>query len=112
MFESANTLVGVLCLAGGIAFAFFWPLGRKDAGHLLFNLAILGLFIVAAYNLVPATIVQDDLAVILIGAGAGLIAVVIRSVRRYLKYFQGVVSRRTSPYYWYSRALRPRRRRR
>ena len=112
MFESSNALVGVLCLAGGIAFAFFWPLGRKDDSHLFFNFVIVALFVIAAFNLIPKTVVESDVGVLAIGLALGGVAVLIRSVRRYLKYFQGVVSRRTSPYYWYSRALRPSRRRR
>jgi hypothetical protein len=111
MFASSSALVGLLCLAGGIAFAFFWPLGRKDAGHLLFNLVIVGLFVVAAFNLITQDMVESDATVLLIGLAAGGAAVLIRSVRRWLKYFQGVVSRRTSPYYWYQRAYARRRRR-
>lgn len=112
MFESSNTTIGLLCLAGGIVFAFFWPLGRKNASHLLFNLVIIALFVIAAFNLIPKNVVASDGGVLLVGLAVGGVAVLIRSVRRYFKYFQGVISRRTSPYYWYSRALRPRRRRR
>ncbi|HEY4688151.1 MAG TPA: hypothetical protein VIK33_02480 [Anaerolineae bacterium] len=111
MFDSSNTLIGLLCLGGGIAFAFFWPLGRKNASHFLFNLVIIALFVVAAFNLISKGMVESDVTVLLIGLGAGIVAVVIRSIRRWLHYFQGVVARRTSPYYWYSRAFRARRRR-
>ena len=51
MFESSNTLVGLLCLAGAILLAFVYPLGRKDGQHLFFNLVIVALFVVAAFNL-------------------------------------------------------------
>jgi hypothetical protein len=110
MLESSNALVGWLCLAGGVALAFFWPLGRKDAGHLLFNLAILALFVAAAFNLITRDMVESDATVLVMGLVAGLLAVLVRSVRRWLKYFQGVVTRRTSPYYWYRRAFTRRRR--
>ena len=110
MFDSANGIIGLLCLAGGVALAFFWPLGRKNGEHLLFNVIIIGLFVVAAYNLITKDMVGDDATVIVLGLAVGGLAVLIRSVRRWLKYFQGVVSRRTSPYYWYRRAFARRRR--
>ena len=110
MLESSNTLVGWLCLAGGIALAFFWPLGRKDAGHFLFNLVIIALFVAAAFNLITRDMLESDATVLVMGLVAGLLAVLVRSVRRWLKYFQGVVARRTSPYYWYRRAFTRRRR--
>ncbi len=110
MLESSNALVGWLCLAGGIALAFFWPLGRKDAGHRLFNLVIIALFVTAAFNLITRDTIESDVTVLVIGLAIGLLAALIRSVRRWLKYFQGVVARRTSPYYWYRRAFTRRRR--
>lgn len=111
MFDTSNTLIGLLCLAGGIALGFFWPLGRKDAEHLLFNLIIIALFVIAAFNLIPASLISSDIGVLVLGLVAGGVVVLIRSVRRYLKYFQGVFARRTSPYYWYRRAYERRRRR-
>ena len=112
MFESSSTTIGLLCLAGGIVFAFIWPLGRKDEGHLLFNLVIIALFVTAAFNLITKDMVESDAVALIIGFGIGGLAVLIRSVRRWLRYFQGVVARRTSPYYWYRRAYERRRRRR
>ena len=111
MFESSNTLVGLLCLAGAILLAFVYPLGRKDGQHLFFNLVIVALFVVAAFNLISKDVIESDAAVLLLGLGAGAVAVLIRSFRRWVKYYQGVVTRRTSPYYWYGRAYRRRRRR-
>ncbi|HLF25141.1 MAG TPA: hypothetical protein VJG32_02295 [Anaerolineae bacterium] len=111
MFESSSTAIGLLCLAGGVVLGFIYPLGRKNGEHLLFNLVIIALFILAAYNLIPKTVVESDAAVLVIGLAAGGVVVVIRSIRRWLKYFQGAVSRRTSPYYWYRRALTRRSRR-
>jgi hypothetical protein len=111
MFESASTTVGALCAVGGVALAFFWPLGRKDGEHLLFNLVIIALFIFAAFNLIPKNVVESDAAVLVVGLAVGGLAVLVRSIRRWLKYFQGVVSRRTSPYYWYRRAFTRRRQR-
>ncbi len=110
MFEFSSTTIGLLCLVGGIALAFVWPLGRKDAGHLVFNIVIIALFVGAAFNLITKDMVESDAVVLVIGFGIGVLAVLIRSVRRWLRYFQGVVARRTSPYYWYQRAYSRRRR--
>jgi len=107
----SQPVLGWLCLAGALALTFFFPLGRKTSSHLISNLIIIALFVGAAYNLIPKNLVESDLAVIALGATAGLIAVFARSVLRWLRYFQGAVQRRTSPYYWYTRAFRPRRRR-
>lgn len=112
MFESSNMLVGLLCLAGGILLAFMYPLGRKDGEHLFFNLVIVALFVAAAFNLIPKDIVESDAGVLIIGLAIGGLAGLVRSIRRWLKYFQGAVARRTSPYYWYQRAYSRRRRRR
>ncbi len=112
MFESSDPTVGLLCLAGGIALAFFWPLGRRDAGHLFFNVVIMALFVVAAFNLITKDMIQSDAVVLVVGLGVGGLAVLIRSIRRWVKYFQGMVARRTNPYYWYQRAYTRRRRRR
>ncbi|MGH2592407.1 MAG: hypothetical protein ACRDGG_02725 [Anaerolineae bacterium] len=111
MFESSNTLVGLLCLAGGIVLAFIYPLGRKGASHLFFNLVIIALFVAAAFNLITKDRVESDAMVFILGLAIGGLVVLIRSIRRWLKYFQGVVARRTSPYYWYQRAYARRRRR-
>ena len=43
-------------------------------------------------------------------AGAGLLAVLYRDVRRFVRYFRGKVYRVTHPYYWYGRYYRRRRR--
>lgn len=107
----SQSLFGWLCLAGALALTFFYPLGRKTAGHFVSNLVIIALGIGAAYNLIPSKLMASDVTVIVLGAAVGLVAVIVRSILRWLRYFQGVVHRRTSPYYWYSRAFRPRRRR-
>jgi len=107
----SQPLLGWLCLAGALALTLFFPPGRKTSSHLISNLMIMALFVGAAYNLIPRNAVESDLAVIAFGAAAGLIAVFARSVLRWPRYFRGVVQRRTSPYYWYARALGPRRRR-
>ena len=110
MFDQSNTLVGLLCLAGGILMGIFYPRGPKRGQHLFFNLVIILLFVFAAFNLIPATLIADDATVLLVGLAVGTVVVIIRSFRRWVKYFQGAVSRRFGPYYWYGRYYRRRRR--
>ena len=112
MIEINQTVLGILCLVLAIGLTLFYPLGRKNGSHLISSLIILALFVTAAFNLIPANVVPSDAMVIVIGLIAGGIAVLIRSVRRWVRYFQGAVARRTSPYYWYQRAYSRRRRRR
>jgi len=112
MIEISQTFLGLLCLVLAIGLTVFYPLGRKNGSHLLSNVIIIALFITAAFNLIPVEAVPSDVMVIVIGLIAGGIAVLIRSVRRWVRYFQGAVARRTSPYYWYQRAYTRRRRRR
>ena len=107
----SQTLFGVLCLAGGLGLALFYPLGGKSGSHLISNLIIIALFVGAAFNLITKEMVESDAVVIILGLAAGGLAVLLRSVRRWLRYFQGVVARRSSPYYWYQRAYSRRRRR-
>jgi ABC-type polysaccharide/polyol phosphate export permease len=103
-------VLGLLCLIGGIALTFFYPLGQRRGNHLLGEILLLILFTVAAYNLVPTAWVPNDLVVLAIGFGVGLLAVVYRDFRRFLRYFQGKFYRMSHPYYWYSRMYRRRRR--
>jgi uncharacterized oligopeptide transporter (OPT) family protein len=111
VIEISQRVFGLGCLAGALALTFFYPLGRKTGSHLISNLLIILLSVGAAYNLIPNTLIESDLTVILLGAAVGAAAVFVRSILRWLRYFQGAVHRRTSPYYWYSRAFSRRRRR-
>jgi hypothetical protein len=54
--------------------------------------------------------VGETWKVVLIGLGLGLLAVLYRDVRRFVRYFRGKVYRVTHPYYWYGRYYRRRRR--
>ena len=112
MIEISQPVFGVLCLIGAIALTFAWPLGRRSGGHILLSIIIIVLSILAAYNLIPVTWipVADTWKVILIGLGLGLLAIIYRDVRRFLRFFHGRVYRMTHPYYWYGRYYRRRRR--
>lgn len=101
----SQPLFGWLCLAGALALTRFYPLGRKTSSHLIRQLIIIALFAGAAFNLIPKTLIESDVAVILPGATAGGIAVLVRGVLRWLRTFQGALQRRTSPTYWTSHAF-------
>ncbi|HTP11917.1 MAG TPA: hypothetical protein VMP08_26880 [Anaerolineae bacterium] len=108
----SQEVIGLSCLIGALILTFAWPLGRRSNGHVFLSLCIIVLFILAAWNLIPVTWVSksDSGLVILIGLGAGLLAVIYRDVRRFLRFFHGKVYRMTHPYYWYGRYYRRRRR--
>ncbi len=105
-------VIGLGCLIGGVILTFAWPLGRRSGGHIFLSISIVVLFMLAAYNLIPVTWipVADTWKVILIGLGVGLVCVLYRDVRRFLRYFHNKVYRMTHPYYWYGRYYRRRRR--
>ncbi len=103
-------VIGVICLIGGLLLTFVYPLGRRSGNHVLSEILLLVLFVVAAYNLIPTTWVPNDVVVIAIGLGVGLLAVFYRDVRRFIRYYQGKFYRMSHPYYWYGRMFRRRRR--
>ncbi len=98
-------------MIGAIGLTFAWPLGSERRGHLISSLLILALFVIGVYNLIPVTWipVEETWKVIAIGLGLGLLAVLYRDVRRFLRFFRGKVYRATHPYYWYGRYYRRRR---
>ena len=112
MIEIHQSVFGVLCLIGAGALTFAWPLGPRRGNHLLLSISIVILSVLAAYNLIPVTWIplSETWKVILIGLGLGLLAVLYRDVRRFVRYFRGKVYRVTHPYYWYGRYYRRRRR--
>ena len=107
MFIS-QPLIGWGCLFLGIVLALFFPLGRQSASHTISSIAIIVLFVIAAFNLITVEMIPETETwkVLAIGLGAGLMAVIIRDIRRFFRFFHGKVYRVTHPYYWYSRALR------
>ena len=99
MIQIPQSVFGVLCLIGALALTFAWPLGSRRGNHILLSIIIVVLFIVAMYNLIPVTWIPatDTWLVILIGLGLGLLAVIYRDVRRFLRYFRNKVYRMTHP---------------
>lgn len=113
MIEIPQSVFGIGCLIGALVLTFAWPLRPRRDDHILLSIAIVVLFVLAAYNLIPVTWIPKDETwkVILIGLGLGLMADVYRDVRRFVRYFRGKVYRMTHPYYWYGRYYSRRRRR-
>ena len=112
MIQISQPVFGLLCLVGASALTFAWPLGRRSGGHIFLSLFIVIFFVLAAYNLIPVTWIprENTWQVILIGLVTGLLAVLYRDVRRFVRFFHGKVYRFTHPYYWYGRYDRRRRR--
>ena len=112
MIEISQSVFGIRCLIGALALTFAWPLGARRGNHLLLSILIIILAVLAVYNLIPVTWipVTETWKVILIGLGLGLVAVLYRDVRRFLRFFHGRIYRVTHPYYWYGRYYRRRRR--
>ncbi len=105
-------IFGLICLVAGLLLTFVYPLGQRRGNHALSEILLLILFVVAAYALIPSTWVPNDLVVLLIGFGLGLVAVIYRDVRRFFRFFRGKIYRMSHPYYWYGRMARRSRRRR
>ena len=103
-------IFGLICLVAGLLLTFVYPLGQRRGNHALSEILLLILFVVAAYALIPSAWVPNDLVVLLIGFGLGLVAVIYRDVRRFFRFFRGKFYRMSHPYYWYGRMARRRRR--
>ena len=101
---------GLLCFIAGMLLTFVYPLGQRRGNHALSEIILLALFMAAAYALIPSAWVPDDLGVLAIGLGVGLLAVIYRDVRRFFRFFRGKIYRMSHPYYWYGRMFRRRRR--
>ncbi len=112
MIQISQSVFGLLCLVVALVLTFAWPLGRHSGGHIVLSLFIVVFFMLAAWNLIPVTWIprENTWQVVLIGLVVGLLAVIYRDVRRFVRFFHGRVYRFTHPYYWYGRYYRPRRR--
>jgi hypothetical protein len=102
------TVLGWICLAAAILLTFFYPLGQLHRSHVVSQAAMFICYVVAAFILIPYDWVPQDQGwkALIIGALAGLIAIIFRDIRRFFRFFHGKIYRMSHPYYWYSRAFR------
>jgi hypothetical protein len=107
MFISVS-IIGWVCLITAVLMTLFYPLGRLHRNQLISQAFIFVCWVIAAYILIPYQWVpqEEGWKAILIGIIVGAIAIIYRSIRRFLRFFTGKIYRVTHPYYWYSRALR------
>ncbi len=97
-------VIGLSALVVGILLTLFLPLGRARSNHLVSTLIIFALCVAAGFLLLGGLL--DAPWPLAIGVGLGLLAVLYRGLRRWLRYFRGVVYRTTHPYYWFGRMWR------
>lgn len=104
-------VIGVGALLIGLLLTFILPPGRRGRYALLGSIAVFALWVMAAFYLWPLD-PRNGWNWVLPGVIAGAVAVVIRDIRRWARYFQNLSYRVRHPYYWYSRFRASRRRRR
>ena len=102
-------LVGIVCLLAAIAITFFWPLGPSRRNHVFSEIMLVVLFVAAAGFLWAGGIIPESvswLTSLFVGLVVGIVAVVFRDVRRFIKHFRYETYKWTHPYYWYGRVGR------
>ena len=109
MITLTYPLVGIVCLLAGLGITFLWPLGPSRRNHVLGEIVIVALFVAAggflwAGGLIPESISWE--ASMIAGGIIGLVAVVFRDVRRFIRHFRYETYKWTHPYYWYGRVGR------
>jgi hypothetical protein len=109
MITVSYPLVGIVCLLAAIAITFFWPLGPSRRNHLASEILILVLFVAAGGFIYASGWLPESvswLGAMGIGFVVGIIAVVLRDVRRFIQHFRYQTYKYTHPYYWYGRVGR------
>ncbi len=109
MITLSYSLVGVVCLLAAFGIALFWPLGQARRNHVLSEIVIVVLFVAAGGFIYAAGWLPESISwpmAMAIGLGVGLVAVIIRDVRRFINHFRYETYRWTHPYYWYGRVGR------
>jgi uncharacterized membrane protein YedE/YeeE len=102
-------LVGIICLLAAFAITFFWPLGPSRRNHLASEIVILVLFVATGGFIFASGWLPDGvswLGAMGIGFVVGLVAVILRDVRRFIQHFRYETYKYTHPYYWYGRVGR------
>jgi hypothetical protein len=102
-------LIGIVCLLAAVGITFFWPLGPSRRNHLLSEVVIVVLFVAAGGFLWAGGLVPESVSwfgAMAVGAVVGIVAVVLRDVRRFIQHFRYQTYKVTHPYYWYGRVGR------
>lgn len=109
MIVLSYPVIGIMCLLAALAITFLWPLGPARRNHVISEIVIFVLFVASASCLWAGTWIPESiswLGALAIGAGLGVLAVVFRDVRRFVRYFRGQIYKYRHPYYWYGRVGR------
>ena len=109
MITLSYPLVGIICLLAALAITFFWPIGSSRRNHVAGEIVIVVLFVAAGGFLYAGGWLPESVswfAAMGIGLIAGIVAVVLRDVRRFIQHFRYQTYKYTHPYYWYGRAGR------
>ena len=102
-------LAGIVCLLAAIAITFFWPLGPSRRNHVFSEIVLVVLFAAAAGFLWAGGIIPESvswLTSLFVGLVVGIVAVIFRDVRRFVRHFRYETYKWTHPYYWYGRVGR------
>ena len=109
MITLTYPLIGIVCLLAGLGITFFWPLGPSRRNHVLGEIVIVALFVAAGGFLWAGALIPESIsweASMIAGGIVGLVAVVFRDVRRFIRHFRYQTYKWTHPYYWYGRVGR------
>jgi purine-cytosine permease-like protein len=93
-------LLGSLSLIAGLLLTFVLPIQRRRLSNQLWDFITLALFVAGSYWVGPFSTFIN----LVIGAIAGIIAILIRDFRLWVVRFKGQVYGRSHRYHWYGRA--------
>ncbi len=94
-------ILGIACAILALLLTFVFRIQRGNLSNRLWDFVTLALCVAGVWWIN----FWDPLSNLVVGVGAGLVAIVIRDVRLWAARFRGEVYRRTHRYYWYGRGL-------
>jgi hypothetical protein len=94
-------ILGIACVVLGLLLTFVFRVSRGMLAHRFWDLVTLVLFVAGVWWINY----WDPLSNLVVGAIAGLVAVVIRDIRLWAARFRSMVYRRSHRYYWYDRGF-------